>query len=144
MLFIVRISGLQFDIHSIKRHLDSFVLQNFSLGRIFVENGIGVVNMNQDFARLVHGLQYFDHTARAGLWQMTDVSGFLIVKPDCLHLVIQPESAIDQQAIRLAHELSGLIGQLPQTWRIEKILAAALIGHFHTNIVADMGVITMG
>src|SRR5262249_51145026 len=69
------------------------------LGRILVENGVGIVNVNQDFAAVSVGRELRQQAVGPGKRGVADFAGGFAAAAGAAEVVVGPESAVDQNHI---------------------------------------------
>src|SRR5262245_17284094 len=89
----------ELDVHSVIRYLDASSFDCRPFWAAFVEDGIRVVDVNENFsggAREVR--QVLQHAARTALGQMPHVARPRLANTGSRELVVAPKGAIDQHA----------------------------------------------
>src|SRR5262245_47444416 len=106
-------------LHSVEGHLDAFVLERPALRGILVENGIGVVDMDQNPARARELAQSLDHSPGSRLRQVSDLSRPLASDPKADHFFICPEGTVYEEAVDADHRAAYPLVEIAESRRIE-------------------------
>ena len=102
-----------------------------------VENGIGVVDVDENLARgRRQPIQPLQHAARAALRQMSDIAGAFARNPQPDHLVIGPKGAVHQHAGGGLHGVHRLVVDGAEARRIEHCSSALLVLDHQREVVA--------
>ena len=89
-------TDLELDTHAVKGHFNPPAGQFGALGGVFVEDRVGVVNVDQDFALAGQLLKHFEHATGAVLCQMTHFAPGASSDSAALHFVVIPQGAVHQ------------------------------------------------
>ena len=74
-----RVSRSQLDLQAIAGHLDALLAQHGALGGVLIEDRVGVVDVDQNPARVRgQAVEPLEHAARAALRQVPDVARALL------------------------------------------------------------------
>src|SRR5215472_1813087 len=91
---------LKFELHAIVGDFEARIQHDAMFGAFFVKDGVGVVDVNQDFAAFSFGRKLFEQTAGPGERQVADLSRRLLASARAHQLVVAPESTIDERNVR--------------------------------------------
>ncbi|MPN64928.1 hypothetical protein SDC9_212707 [bioreactor metagenome] len=125
------------DAPAILGYLDAAPGQFGPLRRGFVEDGIGVVDVDENLAHVPgQSVQPVHHAAGAVLRQVADVTGGLARQAGGNHLVVGPESAVDHHAIGFRHAGEDFRRAGAEAGGVEEPGAALLVGDGDADVVA--------
>lgn len=125
--------------HAIPGHFDAAGIQFGAFGRSGVEDGIGVVDVDEHLARGRHLRQHLEHAARPALRQVPHLPAELVADLADQHLVIAPERTVHQQAVGAAHPFEQRLVHLAEARRIEQGTGAIEVLDEQADVVARMG-----
>src|SRR5258708_7292466 len=132
-LVIGAVITLQFELHAIVGDFEAGIQHDTVLRAFFVKDGIGVVDVNQDFAPFGVGRKLLEEAAGTGERQVADFASGFSAAARAHQFIVAPEGAVDE------NDVSSFRGGLPQSrrsgnrWRKEE----ALVALFHDE--ADRG-----
>ncbi|EAA20316.1 hypothetical protein, partial [Plasmodium yoelii yoelii] len=133
VLFLGTQPSLEFFAAPGDRNFDPGFAQGTILWRIFIQNRVGVVDVDQDLASIRQGVQDFQHAARTGLRQVAHLTCKLVADAGVTHFVFAPESSVDQEAVRGFHGGADVRLDLPQARRIVELAAVFQIFDDHAD-----------
>src|SRR5579872_4307869 len=92
----IRGNSSQFELHAIVGDFEAGIYDGAVFGRAVVEDGICVVDVNQDAAGAGVGWEECEQAVFAGEWEMAHVAGFLFAAAGFDEFVVAPEGAIEE------------------------------------------------
>src|SRR5690606_19406445 len=132
------------EVHAVVGYFDILALERSALIRVLPQNGIGVVDVNENLAGRLQRPQRFNHASFARLGQVSHVQRALLADAQIDHFIVGPAGAVDEQAVGLLHERHDVRLDGSQAWCVEQLSAGADIFQLDAQIVALVRVMTVG
>ena len=108
---------------------------------VFVENGVGVIDMDKDFPACWHGIQHIDHAPGAALGKMPHFLTGTGTHLAAQHFIVVPNGTIHQQRVGFAHPLQNLLIGLPEPRGVHDGFTTAGVFYEKPNVVSRVGII---
>src|SRR4051812_23412808 len=96
------------------------------LGAVFVENRVGVVDVDKDAASASVAWELLEQAGSARQRKMADITSGSVAAAGPAKFVVAPESAVDQRDVRGSGEFGPVRIPAAQRWRDQKALAGML------------------
>src|SRR3984957_12826067 len=136
--------GSQFDLHAIVGDLDAGGGELRALGSSLIEDGIGVVDVDQDAARtLRQARELLGHAAGAALRQVPEVAGTLVRHADADHLIVTPEGTVHQNPIAGVENLFNGRRDAGKAGAIKQLSSAAGVAKNQPDVIPDTGILAI-
>ena len=91
------------------------------LGAGFVEDGIGVADVEEDLAADGVGRELGEQTVGAREWEVAELASGFVGAPGGVEFVVGPEGAVDENGFGTRGELGPFAGATGQAWSDERL-----------------------